>query len=76
MTQQACLVLQTSMSGIAVTEDAVNLYYYMKAKSVVRAIYCSAALSHKLVSASSTHDVCSLQYRWALWKLNDAGNEV
>ncbi|DBA79718.1 TPA: hypothetical protein ACH3X1_008386 [Trebouxia sp. C0004] len=39
----------TSMSGIAVTEDAVNLYYYMKAKSV---------------------------YRWALWKLNDAGNEV
>ena len=23
------------MSGIAVTEDAVNLYYYMKAKSVV-----------------------------------------
>ena len=29
------MVLQTSMSGIAVTEDAVNLYYYMKAKSVV-----------------------------------------
>lgn len=23
------------MSGIAVNEDAVNLYYYMKAKSVV-----------------------------------------
>lgn len=39
----------TSMSGIAVNEDAVNLYYYMKAKSV---------------------------YRWALWKLNDDGNEV
>lgn len=30
-----CVVLQTSMSGIAVAEDAVNLYYYMKAKSVV-----------------------------------------
>lgn len=29
------MILQTSMSGIAVTEDAVNLYYYMKAKSVV-----------------------------------------
>lgn len=33
-------MLQTSMSGIAVTEDAVNLYYYMKAKSVV-CKYCS-----------------------------------
>lgn len=30
-------MLQTSMSGIAVNEDAVNLYYYMKAKSVVSA---------------------------------------
>lgn len=29
-------ILQTSMSGISVTEDAVNLYYYLKAKSVVR----------------------------------------
>ena len=48
MMQQAYLVLQTSMSGIAVTEDAVNLYYYMKAKSVVRAICCSAALSLKV----------------------------
>ncbi len=76
MTQQAYLVLQTSMSGIAVTEDAVNLYYYMKAKSVVRAIFRSVAFSLKLVSKSSTHDTFSLQYRWALWKLNDAGNEV
>lgn len=31
------------------TEDAVNLYYYLKAKSV---------------------------YRWALWKINAAGNQV
>ncbi|DBA83549.1 TPA: hypothetical protein ACH3X2_006469 [Trebouxia sp. C0005] len=66
----------TSMSGIAVTEDAVNLYYYMKAKSVVRANCCSAALSLKLASMPSNHDMSSLQYRWALWKLNDAGNEV
>ena len=30
------------MSGIAVAEDAVNLYYYMKAKSVVRnLLFCS-----------------------------------
>ena len=28
--------LQASMSGITVSEDAVNLYYYMKAKSAVR----------------------------------------
>jgi len=48
----------------------------MKAKSVVRAICCSAALSLKLASTCSTHDTFSLQYRWALWKLNDAGNEV
>lgn len=27
--------MQTSMSGICVTDDAVNLYYYLKAKSVV-----------------------------------------
>ena len=27
--------LQTSMSGISVTEDAVNLYYFLKAKSTV-----------------------------------------
>ena len=27
---------QASMSGITVSEDAVNLYYYMKAKSAVR----------------------------------------
>lgn len=38
-----------SMSGITVSEDAVNLYYYMKAKSA---------------------------YRWAMWKINDAGNEI
>eukprot|EP00891_Asterochloris_glomerata_P008794 jgi/Astpho2/8794/fgenesh1_pm.00128_%23_17_t len=38
-----------SMSGITVSEDAVNLYYFMKAKS---------------------------NYRWALWRINDAGNEV
>ena len=36
------ILLQTSMSGIAVTEDAVNLYYYMKAKSVVCAILTSS----------------------------------
>lgn len=38
-----------SMSGITVSEDAVNLYYYMKAKSA---------------------------YRWAMWKINDAGTEI
>ncbi len=38
------LGLQTSMSGISVTEDAVNLYYYLKAKSVVRLIQVTAIL--------------------------------
>ena len=28
--------MQVSMSGISVSEDAVNLFYYMKAKSTVR----------------------------------------
>ena len=28
--------LQTSMSGIAVSDDAVNLFYYMKAKAAYR----------------------------------------
>ena len=35
------------MSGIAVAEDAVNLYYYMKAKSVV----CAAWLSVQSLAA-------------------------
>ncbi|KAK9837037.1 hypothetical protein WJX84_011626 [Apatococcus fuscideae] len=39
----------TSMSGISVGDDAINLYYFMKAKST---------------------------YRWATWRINDAGNEV
>lgn len=30
------------MSGITVSEDAVNLYYYMKAKSAVRS-WCHLA---------------------------------
>lgn len=28
--------MQTSMSGIIVSDDAVNMYYYLKAKSTVR----------------------------------------
>ena len=44
--------LQTSMSGISVTEDAVNLYYYLKAKSVV-----SVTSRYFLIV---THDACCL----------------
>ncbi len=29
------MAAQKSMSGIAVSEDAVNMYYYLKAKSTV-----------------------------------------
>ena len=36
LTVYGCLPLQTSMSGIMVTEDAINLFYYMKAKAAVR----------------------------------------
>ena len=69
---KSCL-LQTSMSGIAVTEDAVNLYYYMKAKSVV----CALLFCRRLPCFEPTSRCLpDLQYRWALWKLNDAGNEV
>lgn len=60
------------MSGIAVGEDAVNLYYYMKAKSVVR----TAELSCLQLQRLQVDMLCLLQYRWAIWKLNDAGNEV
>ena len=31
----AVCALQTSMSGISVSEDAINMYYFMKAKSTV-----------------------------------------
>lgn len=31
---------QKSMSGIAVSEDAVNMYYYLKAKSTVGPMLC------------------------------------
>lgn len=34
-THQQVLAVQKSMSGIAVSEDAVNMYYYLKAKSTV-----------------------------------------
>ncbi len=34
---------QKSMSGIAVSEDAVNMYYYLKAKSTVRPALPSAS---------------------------------
>ena len=30
------LLLQMSMSGIAISSDAVNLFYFMKAKSTYR----------------------------------------
>jgi len=43
---------QTSMSGIAVSDDAVNMYYFLKAKSTVRTkspdMY-SCDLSHLLM---------------------------
>ena len=29
---------QTSMSGISVSDDAVNMYYFLKAKSTVRPV--------------------------------------
>ena len=35
---------QTSMSGIIVSEDAVNMYYYLKAKSTVSKCSLSAEL--------------------------------
>ena len=35
------------MSGIAVTEDAVNLYYYLKAKQVVRRWRCISVIVDK-----------------------------
>ena len=31
----SCAPAQTSMSGISVSEDAINMYYFMKAKSTV-----------------------------------------
>lgn len=30
--------VQTSMSGISVSDDAVNMYYFLKAKSTVRLV--------------------------------------
>ena len=35
VTHQQMLAVQKSMSGISVSEDAVNMYYYLKAKSTV-----------------------------------------
>lgn len=63
------------MSGIAVNEDAVNLYYYMKAKSVVSMKCLLNTFRLKMFTAFSSFS-WFLQYRWALWKLNDDGNEV
>jgi hypothetical protein len=36
--------MQKSMSGIAVSEDAVNMYYYLKAKSTVHPALSSGSL--------------------------------
>ena len=101
------------MSGITVSEDAVNLYYFMKAKSNVshlpqslpimrlataeQPLYQSTEFGLTQLSQSacwsSLHNRRALfskssvftrkltlyhaaQYRWALWRINDAGNEV
>lgn len=42
--------MQVSMSGISVSEDAVNLFYYMKAKSTVRPASCARVASHHHLS--------------------------
>ena len=51
------MCMQTSMSGISITEDAVNLFYLMKAKSTV---------SRFLWSPSRVVFIATLQPRWRL----------
>lgn len=55
---KAFLDLQTSMSGISVTEDAVNLYYYLKAKSVVGQI-CSLLSGLQFSQRAQTFLLCN-----------------
>lgn len=78
------------MSGISVSDDAVNMYYFLKAKSTVRPDYlilllcCLVFLSHEGLLMSVHADssrvadgMClPLQYRWATWMINSAGNQV
>ena len=46
--------VQVSMSGISVSEDAVNLFYYMKAKSTVRSASSAQAASPTLLWIQTT----------------------
>ena len=39
-----CCNVQTSMSGIEISEDAVNLFYHMRSKSAVRSVRVYGAL--------------------------------
>ena len=64
---QAMSPVQVSMSGISVSEDAVNLFYYMKAKSTVRPASCAHAVSmpplapgHAAVTRVADADCCTL----------------
>ena len=59
------LLVQVSMSGISVSEDAVNLFYYMKAKSTVRPASCGHVAFPSLPQIAIV-DKCTHTSNWSL----------
>ena len=72
------------MSGIAVSEDAVNLYYHIRSKSAVRLESVVDGISADVCAIVTGRDgslsisvACPpSQYQWALWRIDDEGSNV